>query len=197
MTRKMNPQTGGAMKRIAIMGTVVLISALTGCTHLIGKENRNLAAVSVSFESLKENPQRFVGKEVTLGGVIAGVKNSADGGQIEIVQYLMTEEGYPDETQGSAGRFLATAPTFIDNLVYKEGSLITLTGEVKGTRVMPLDDVSYTYPVVSIKESHIWQPDEKRQSPFQVPGTNRVDPYYYGHDVPLRVRPEGTVIKPW
>jgi len=185
------------MKRIAVLGAVMLLSVLTGCTHVISDENRKLAALSVTFETLKENPQSFAGKVVMLGGVIAGVKNTTDGGQIEIVQFQLTEEGYPDETQGSAGRFLATTPTFIDNLVYKQGSLITLAGEVKGTRVMPLDEVSYTYPVVSIRESHIWQPDEKRPRPFQVPGTNIVDPYYYGHDMPFRVRPEGTVIKPW
>ncbi len=185
------------MKIIALLGTVLLLSALTGCTHVISEENRRVASLTINFETLQENPQSFAGKIVILGGVIAGVKNSTDGGQIEIVQYLLTDEGYPDETQGSAGRFLATSPTFIDNLVYKQGSLITIAGEVKGNRVLPLDEVSYSYPVVSIKESHLWPPDEKGQRPFQVPGTNRVDPYYYGHDAPFRVRPEGTVIKPW
>lgn len=185
------------MKRIAIMGTVLLLSVFTGCAHVISEENRKIAALSVTFESLKENPQSYAGKVVVLGGVIAGVTNSTDGGQIEIVQYQLTEEGYPDEAEGSAGRFLATSPTFIDSLVYKKGSLITLAGEVKGTRVMPLDGGSLTYPVVSIRESHIWRPDEKQQRPFQIPGTDLVDPYYYGHDVPLRMRPEGTVIKPW
>jgi outer membrane lipoprotein len=192
----MNTHAGGIMKIITLLGTVMLLSVLTGCTHVISEENRKLETLAVTFESLKENPQGFVGKVVVLGGVIAGVKNSNDGGQIEIVQFQLTDEGYPDETQGSAGRFLATTPTFIENLVYKEGSLITLAGEVKGSRVMPLDEVTYSYPVVSIKESHIWQPDENQPRPFQIPGTNLVDPYYYGHDVPLRIRPEGTVIKP-
>jgi outer membrane lipoprotein len=40
---------------------------------------------------------------------------------------------------------------------------VTVAGEIKGKRVLPLDEIDYTYPVISVKEIHLWSPKRKDQ----------------------------------
>jgi len=182
--------------RIVVTLAAVLLVCLAGCTNVIRDEMGKGADSSVTIELLKESPSRYLGKLVMLGGMVAETRNTPDGGQLEIVQFPLADDGYPEKSQVTGGRFLATAPTLLEPLVYLPGTLVTLTGEFKGTRTRPLDEVSYTYPVVSIREIHLWQEDDEPQRPFGIPGTNLIDPYYYGHDVPMQFRPEGTIIRP-
>jgi len=92
---------------------IFYISTLSGCAHIMNDDIKELQVMSVPYEEIRDNSGKHLGKIVILGGVIATATNSADGGQIELMQYPLTEEGYPDETKGSAGRFLATSPTLL------------------------------------------------------------------------------------
>lgn len=183
------------MRIVPVFFTMMMIF-LAGCAHVISEENRKSANTSITFEELKENPGKYTGSALMLGGAIAGVKNTQEGGQIEVIQYRLTDDGYPDEVQGSAGRFLATSPAHLDAELYPEGDLITVFGEAKGSRSPEADDAKAAYPVISIREAHVWLPEEKDKRPFHIPGTNLVDPYYHGIDAPQPNRYNGTVIPP-
>lgn len=55
--------------------------------------------------------------------------------------------------------------------IYSKGREVTLAGEVKGKRVLPLGEIEYTYPLIAIKEIHLW-PDESK---------GLIYPYPYGY----------------
>ena len=170
-------------KFITLILVNVLLWGVSGCAQIIGG---NVAAVqlSPSYAEIKEQPKRFLGKNAILGGSIVQLKNSADGGQLEIIEYKLNEDGFPDEAEGSAGRFLAISPTYLDESVYRKGELVTISGEVKGAKTAAFGESTYTYPLLSIREIRLWHHETKPATPYQIPGTNLVDPYYSGYDLP-------------
>jgi outer membrane lipoprotein len=157
-----------------------LILTLSGCTPIISEQSRKLINSDVSFKTVKETPENYTGKNILLGGRIANVRNSAEGAQIEIVQFDLTSQGYPEETFISYGRFMAINNSYMDPLIFRRGMLITLTGELKGKKTMRLDDMDYTYPVISLREWHLWpgsEPDRGCTYPTPLPEYN---PYNFG-----------------
>jgi outer membrane lipoprotein len=56
------------------------------------------------------------------------------------------------------GRFIASTGQFLDSAVYHAGRDITIVGEVSGQKTMRLGEVDYQYPLVSVKDLHLWEP---------------------------------------
>lgn len=164
---------------ILLLGTALL--ALSGCAHVISEESRRLVDPTLTFARMRENPDAYSGRYVMLGGIIAGVKNSREGGELEVVQFDLDRSDMPENVYSSGGRFLVTSPAFLEAMVYKVGRLVTVVGEVKGTRSRTLDSVDYTYPVISLKEIHLWRTYEAEQGYPYPPPAPYYDPYYYGH----------------
>ncbi len=172
------------MKRFAIMFFVML--NVTGCTHAISESGRKLADPDVTYGKLGQNPDSYIGKNVILGGKIAAVRNAQDGATLEVVQMDLDCSFYPKDVMVSGGRFLATSPGILDRMIYVPGRLVTVLGEIKGKKTGMLDEVEYTYPVVAIREIHVWR-DSGMDELYSAPS-----PYYYGYDTgPAPFRPSG------
>lgn len=184
------------MRRLLL---VIISSVLffTGCTAIISEQSRKLVDTNDSFKVIKQTPDTYIGKHVMLGGRIANVKNSAEGAWLEIVQFELSPSGYPEDTFLSYGRFLAATSSYMDPMVYRKGLLITLVGEIKGKKTLRLDDIDYTYPVLAMREWHIWRgsdPDRGYGYPSPIP---TYDPYSYGFGVePSLQRPYSPVLVP-
>jgi starvation-inducible outer membrane lipoprotein len=86
-----------------------------------------------------------------LGGAIISVKHRDDGTQFLVSEYMLDRWERPEETTPSGGIFLAKTSM---HLAYTPGTLISIFGEVKGSRTQLLNGVQYVCPVVSIRESH-------------------------------------------
>lgn len=142
----------------------LLLFCLAGCTPIISKESLGTVDRGISFAELRQAPEKYVGKVLLLGGGIAGVRNTPDGGELEVVQFATDESGEITDTAASGGRFIAWSSGFIDPALYRPGLLVTLVGEVRGKKTMLLGEVEYTYPVLAIREMHLWKPEEG-QSP--------------------------------
>lgn len=177
--------------KTSIVAIAIFISLLSGCAHVMNSEDTSLQVSPISYEELRDKPQVHLGKIVMFGGVIASVSNSPQGGEIEVLQYKLDDDGYPDDTQVSSGRFLATSPTLLDENSYPKGAQLTVIGEVKAERQIKTKWQTTHLPVIAIRKVHTWIQEEEKKQPFLVPGTTRVDPYYSGHDVPLPKRPLG------
>ncbi|NVO21724.1 MAG: Slp family lipoprotein [Bacteroidetes bacterium] len=161
---------------------IYLLSGLmfTGCTTIISEQSRSIVNTDAAFKSVKQTPEKYVGKNIMLGGRIVNIKNSSEGAQIEIVQFDLNSRSYPEERFISYGRFLATDNNYMDPLIFKSGMLLTLVGEIKGQKTMRLDEMDYVYPVVAVKEWYLWPgsgPDSSCVYPVSSPQYN---PYNYG-----------------
>ena len=153
----------------------LLISALAllliaGCAHVFSETASRQVDPMITFDQLKSDAKPFIGKYVKVGGIIAGLKNTEEGSQLEIVQFKLGSDDIPDESSASGGRFLAVTPDYLDNMVYKTGRPVAIIGEVRGMKTLPLDETQYTYPLVSISEIHVWK---KSEAYYYAP------PYYY------------------
>lgn len=184
--------------KLLLAVTLAGIMLLTGCTTIISEQSRRLVDTKVSFAELKKEPNGYVGKHIMLGGRIAGVKNTREGAQLEIVQFELNDRGIPEDSFISHGRFLATSSEYLDAMVFRHGMLITMVGEIKGKKLLRLEDMDYVYPLVALREWYLWPGTEYERCnlyPSNLPG---YDPYYYGYGFePFWSRPFAPAIRPW
>jgi outer membrane lipoprotein len=145
---------------------------LSGCAYPISKELRQEAKESPAFAMILQNPTAYTGSVVIWGGRIIQTLNTKEGTKILVLEIPLDYEERPEAKRYSRGRFIAKAPKYLDPEVYKPGRKITVAGEVIGKEVKPLGNTEYTYPVVRIKEIHLWRRDGVYVYPY---------PYYgYG-----------------
>jgi outer membrane lipoprotein len=145
-------------KLLVLLPTLLLF--LAGCAHDFSDKSLALVDRTISFGTLRENPDAYRGKFVFLGGSVANVTPVPEGTLLEVAQYRLDSRGMPDQTAGTGGRFLATTPEFLDTATCKPGALVSMVGEVTGKKVQPLKGEAYTYPVIAVKELHFFKSDE-------------------------------------
>ena len=161
-----------------VLSTLSLL-LLTGCVHVFSDEAEHLVDQTISFEQIKQSPKAYVDRYVKLGGIIASTKNTKEGSQVVVVQFNLASDDFPYEQQASGGRFLAVTPKYLDNMVFRTGRPVAVIGQVKGEKVQPLGEISYTYPVIAITEIHVW----KQSNLYPYPAYFG-DPYFYGPGPP-------------
>jgi len=143
-----------------VLSVFLLVS---GCAPVISKELRTKVAREITFRELLQDPDLHKGKLVLLGGVIIGAKNLKEGTLIEVLQKPADRRGRPRDVDQSDGRFMALYEDYLDVAIYSEGREVTVAGEVKGKRVLPLGEIEYAYPLISIKEIYLWPPKTKER----------------------------------
>jgi len=158
------------MKSITYI-TLILLFFASGCAPVISKELRTKVAKEITFKEVLENPEAYKGKVVIWGGVIIGAKNLKEGTLIEILQKPADMERRPKDVDESDGRFLALYEGYLDVAIYNREREVTVAGEIKGKRILPLGEIKYIYPLISVKEIHLWPPKSKE----------RFCPYPYWH----------------
>jgi outer membrane lipoprotein len=144
---------------------------VSGCAPVISKELRTKVAREITLRELLQDPDLHKGKLVLWGGVIIGAKNVKQGTLIELLQKPADRRGRPRDVDQSDGRFMALYEGYLDPAIYSQGREVTVAGEVKGKRVLPLGEIEYAYPLISIKEIYLWPPKIKE----------RFHPYPYWH----------------
>ncbi len=159
--------------KIILPALVLLL--LAGCAYVFSEEANRLVDPSITFGRIKKEPNLYLGKFVKLGGIIANTRNTKEGTELEIVQFKLGSDDIPDESSASGGRFLAVTPEFLDNMIYKTERPVAIVGELKGLKSQPLGETEYTYPVISIKEIHVW----KKSDLYPYPPPYYYDPFYY------------------
>jgi len=151
------------------MRTLFLLTAIAlyvaGCAPVISNQSLQLVDRGISFAEFRQDPDRYMGRSLLLAGGIAGVRNTNEGGELELVQFPTDEDGKITDTAKSGGRFIAKGTGFLDPTVYRTGLLVTLVGEVLGKKDLLLGEVDYTYPVLLIREIHLWKPEELPMPP--------------------------------
>jgi outer membrane lipoprotein len=138
----------------------VMILLMLGCMSVISRQALKEVDPNISFEQLQEDPEAFQGKTVLLGGNIIETKNLPDKTLLIVVQHALGLNKKPVSEDVSLGRFIISAPGFLDPAIYRTGRKVTVVGTVIGKDVRPLGELKYTYPVISKKELHIWPSEE-------------------------------------
>jgi outer membrane lipoprotein len=136
--------------------------SLTACAPALSKQFRQKAVPPVLFSELFSDPSSYEGRNVILGGYILEVKNETDGSLLTILQAPLDFQNRPNLRDKSKGRFLARTDKFMDPEIYIKDRKITVGGKIAGVSAQPLGGHTYQYPVIVIKELHLWA-EEQRQ----------------------------------
>ena len=99
--------------------------------------------------------------------MIVSSKNAREGTLLEILQKPSDRRGKPKDVDESGGRFLALYQGYLDVAIYRPGRKVTIGGEISGKRVLPLGEINYTYPLITVKEIYLW-PEEKEVNPREL-----------------------------
>jgi len=145
----------------------VLSLSLAGCAYPISEQVKKEVTKDVTFPMVLENPSAYVGDIVLWGGVIIKTVNLNQESEIFVLDTPLDHWEEPEPEQYSRGRFIAKTAGFLEPEVYRKGKKITLAGEIIGAKTLPLGKTEYRYPVVMIKQFHVW-----KKVPYY--------PYYYG-----------------
>ena len=143
------------------LGFYVLLFLITfGCAYPISENLRQEAQKNLSFSMVFQDPLAYKGTIVIWGGKIIKTFNRKHGTEILVLQTPLNWRERPEEEESSRGRFIAKSPGFLDAAVYRAGRKVTVAGEVSGKETLPVGEIEYPYPVVMIREIHLW-PKEK------------------------------------
>jgi outer membrane lipoprotein len=112
---------------------------------------------------------------------------SREGSEITVLDTPLDYQERPESARYSRGRFIAKSSRFLDAAIYKKGKRITLAGEIVGKEARPLGRAEYVYPVVLVKQLHLWKRTHYGRyypywgGPFYRPYYDYWGPgYYYG-----------------
>jgi len=110
-----------------------------------------------------QSPEQFGNGAVIWGGSIIGVRNFPDHSEVEILAYPLDSSQRPRANAGASGRFIAIYSGYVESFNYPGGSLITISGQLHGSRSGAVDQAAYVYPLVDVAQSHVWTAAEMRQ----------------------------------
>lgn len=147
--------TSGKPLNIFLVGLVTLL--ISACSYPISRAARQEAAVNLSFSQVLARPSAYGGSVVIWGGVIVKTKNSQGRSELKVEEVPLDSRGRPEDKQMSRGLFIARTPEFLDPKTYSAGRKVTLAGKVAGGELGTYNDRPYVYPVVRIKEIHLWK----------------------------------------
>jgi len=141
--------------KFLIFGLLLLL--ISGCAYPISKELRQEVRKDLTFSMVLQDPTAYVGSIVLWGGKIIETRNVKDGSEILVLEIPLDYQEMPESEKYSEGRFIVKSSAFLDPEIYKKGKKITVAGEIIGKETEPLGKTKYTYPVILIKQIHLWR----------------------------------------
>jgi len=141
---------------LSVWLAIVSAFAVGGCAAVISQESLKMVDQEIRFEQVLENPEFYRGAVVLLGGEIIKTENLPNKTVIIVLQRSLGYRQKPVSDGESKGRFIISAPDFLDPAIYRPHRKITVVGSVMGKEVRLLGELEYAYPVIEKKELSIW-----------------------------------------
>lgn len=143
-------------RNISNILVIFFILLLVGCAAGISKQAQSKVTYTGSFSALQKNPDAYKGEVVMLGGRIIETKASSSVSEIMVLQLAIGTNGRPVNSDKSDGRFIVQSKEFLDPAIYEKDMLLGVVGTLKGSKVLPIGDLEYTYPIVDLIEIKLW-----------------------------------------
>ena len=127
-----------------------------GCAAGISQQARSKVTYTGSFSALQKTPDAYKSEVVMLGGRIIETKASSPLSEITVLQLAIGNSDRPVNSDKSEGRFIVQSKQLLDPAIYEKDMLLTVVGTLKGSKVLPIGDLEYTYPIVELIEIKLW-----------------------------------------
>ena len=167
------------------LAVIVLVSA---CSTHIPPEIKQPLEGSPGVGQVRGHVDDYLSQKVRWGGIILQTENKHNASELTIIALPLNEDGKPQHSDHSPGRFIAVVDEFVEPLVYSPEREITVTGTVLRAETRKVGEFPYEYPVVQVEYYHLWPPKTEPvyvdyppypwYDPFYSPWHY---PYYYPH----------------
>lgn len=159
-------------RKYGYCGFGVIFCFLLGCAPVLSQAVIEKSE-PILFQDLRQAPENHIGKKLILGGTIIDVIGDS---LLEVLQRPLGYRMEPQIDDQTEGRFLVRFDQKIDADRFQKGRKITLAVEVIGKETRPLDQTQYAYPLLRVREYHLWPERGKTSFPniyfgFGVSGT--------------------------
>lgn len=139
--------------------TILLVSCATPVFNTEGVDLTLTPKRAVADSKLLQ------GKSVLWGGIVIAGTNLKDTTQLEILAYPLDSYQRPMAQEVALGRFLAIQPGYLETTDFEQGRQITVQGTLGTVRSGRVGESDYTYPVVNIKQIHLWPKESEYVEP--------------------------------
>ncbi|OPX19500.1 MAG: hypothetical protein BZ151_08910 [Desulfobacca sp. 4484_104] len=162
------------MKIRDLIGIVICL-ALASCGPVISTPVLDQADRSLSFEELQQQPDKWEGRLVVLGGEIMSVSLANGGSWLWVSQQELGPKLRPLDHAPSGGQFVVQSTETLNPSYYVKGRKVTVAGTVSGQQ----DKALLLVP----QQIYLWEyPFELRTVPpdwFQPPYLHWFEPPYF------------------
>ena len=145
------PLTAGALQL-----ALSLLALAYGCANPFPQDLLAKVEKNVTYQEFQDAPEQFDGKLMMFGGVIIETKNDEEGAWIIVLEKPLDRGGRPNWTAESDGQFLITTKAYLDLGAFRRGRPITVIGESRGSKSLPLLGSDYWYPLLEAQQLHLW-----------------------------------------
>lgn len=137
------------------LSLLILCFLLTACAN---KSVFDASQVNTSLtpKSVVADPASNQGELALWGGMILSVENLKNTTQIELLAYPLASSHRPLQKEKPIGRFLVLHQGFLEPEVFVQGKLLSVLGRVSDIKPGKIGEASYSYPVITAQELHLW-----------------------------------------
>lgn len=148
----------------AALPALLLVSGCTTSPSTADITQAEQIDSSVTFPQIAEAPDSYRGRIVMFGGEVIAAKRLKTGTRVEVLQLPLGGNYEPTTDRlATQGRFFAMETKPIDPAALPPRTRVTVVGEVTGSATLPLDEIDYLYPILTIRQLHVWsQPVDVR-----------------------------------
>ena len=133
----------------------VLFALLLGCAGMPEFDTSGVDR-SLTPQSVNAEPEASRGKVALWGGMILETRNLKATTQIEMLAYPLDADYRPMLESKPLGRFIIEHTGYLEPTTYAQGRQLTVLGSVNGSQEGRVGETSYTYPVISDSQLHLW-----------------------------------------
>lgn len=169
---------------LAGLAAIVLVSA---CSTHIPPEIKQSPGGSPGVAQVRHQTDTYLSQKVRWGGVILHTENKQNTTELTIIAMPLSENGEPQNSDQSPGRFIAIIDEFVEPLVYSPERKITVTGQILRAETLKVGEFLYEYPVIQVEHYYLWPPEPEQSYPDYPPYLWYDSyypwhyPYYYPH----------------
>ncbi|WP_051617217.1 Slp family lipoprotein [Desulfonatronovibrio hydrogenovorans] len=133
----------------------LLLVCAVGCSPF-SRQAMDEVQREIRFKHVLEDPGRFVGKTVILGGVIVEAIVKPGDTLIIVRQTELDFQKRPRDLDRSLGRFMIRHSGFMDPAIYGQGRELTVIGNISGQKEGLVGERTYVYPLIQVQHLRLW-----------------------------------------
>jgi len=145
----------GLLKSKNYSGGLVALTLLVSCSSHIPPEIKQPLDGGSGVAQVRQKIDDYLTQKVRWGGIILQTENKQNTTEITVMALPLNDDGEPQSSDQSPGRFIAIIDEFLEPLVYSPEREITVTGHILKTETIEVGEFPYEYPVIQVDHYYL------------------------------------------